>query len=79
MKMFLTRMGEATRMIITGDLTQTDLPRGQVSGLRDAVETLERINEISFHYFSSNDVVRHSLVSKIVHAYEALHKNKYDD
>lgn len=79
MKMFLTRMGEATRMVITGDMTQTDLPRGQVSGLRDAVETLDGIPEISFHYFSSADVVRHSLVSKIVHAYEGRHANKQDD
>lgn len=74
MKMFLTRMGEASRMVITGDLTQTDLPRGQVSGLRDAVETLENIPEIAMHYFDSSDVVRHKLVSKIVHAYDEKYK-----
>ncbi len=70
MKMFLTRMGEATRMVITGDLTQTDLPHGQISGLRDAVKTLDGIPEITTHYFTSKDVVRHKLVGKIVRAYE---------
>lgn len=70
MKMFLTRMGEASRMVVTGDITQTDLPRGQVSGLREALEILDGIPEIAFHYFNNEDVVRHTLVSKIVHAYE---------
>lgn len=74
-KMFLTRMGEATRMVITGDLTQTDLPRGQISGLHDAVDTLSGIPEIGMHYFSSEDVVRHKLVGKIVKAYENRNKS----
>jgi phosphate starvation-inducible PhoH-like protein len=69
MKMFLTRMGEASRMVITGDLTQTDLPPGVKSGLRDAVETLETIDDIYFMTFAKEDVIRHPLVSKIVHAY----------
>jgi phosphate starvation-inducible PhoH-like protein len=70
MKMFLTRMGESSRMVITGDLTQTDLPRGEKSGLRDAVEILEGIEDIHFTRFAKEDVVRHPLVSKIVNAYD---------
>ena len=70
MKMFLTRIGERSRMVITGDLTQTDLPQGVKSGLRDACETLERVDDIAFHHFGPGDVVRHQLVSKIVDAYE---------
>lgn len=71
MKMFLTRMGEGSRMVITGDLSQTDLPDKVKSGLRDAVETLENINDIGFLHFESKDVIRHPLVSKIVKAYDA--------
>lgn len=70
MKMFLTRIGEHSRMVVTGDLTQTDLPKGMKSGLRDATETLEHVDEIGFHHFGPQDVVRHKLVSKIVDAYE---------
>ena len=70
MKMFLTRIGERSRMVVTGDLTQTDLPKGMKSGLKDAVETLEHVDEIAFHHFTPKDVVRHKLVSKIVNAYE---------
>jgi phosphate starvation-inducible protein PhoH and related proteins len=70
MKMFLTRMGEYTRMVVTGDLTQTDLPQGVKSGLRDAVEILESVPEIKFIHFDKADVVRHPLVGKIVHAYD---------
>ncbi|MDX1738712.1 MAG: PhoH family protein, partial [Alphaproteobacteria bacterium] len=70
MKMFLTRLGEGSRMVITGDLSQVDLPRGQKSGLRDAVETLQGIDGISMVRFSEEDVVRHPLVSKIVKAYD---------
>jgi phosphate starvation-inducible PhoH-like protein len=70
MKMFLTRMGEASHMVITGDITQTDLPRGVKSGLRDAVELLEGIPDIGFIRFDKNDVVRHPLVGKIVDAYD---------
>ena len=70
MKMFLTRLGENSRMVINGDLSQVDLPRGTISGLKDAIDTLTRINGISSVTFSANDVVRHGLVAKIVKAYE---------
>lgn len=70
MKMFLTRMGEASRMVITGDITQTDLPQGVKSGLRDATEILEGVEDIRFIHFAKEDVIRHPLVSKIVHAYD---------
>ena len=70
MKMFLTRMGEGTRMVVTGDLTQIDLPPGTRSGLRDAVETLEGVQGIGFARFNTRDVVRHPLVGRIVDAYD---------
>ena len=70
MKMFLTRMGEGTRMVITGDLTQIDLPPGQRSGLRDALDTLEGVAGIGVNRFGVRDVVRHPLVAAIVGAYE---------
>jgi phosphate starvation-inducible PhoH-like protein len=70
MKMFLTRMGEGTRMVVTGDLTQIDLPNGVRSGLRDAVETLEGVQGIGFARFNTRDVVRHPLVGRIVDAYD---------
>ena len=70
MKMFLTRMGESSRMVITGDITQTDLPRKEKSGLKDALETLEGVDEIKFLTFGKRDVIRHPLVSKIVQAYD---------
>ncbi len=70
MKMFLTRMGEGTRMVVTGDLTQIDLPPGTRSGLRDAVETLEGVQGIGFARFGVRDVVRHPLVGRIVEAYD---------
>ena len=70
MKMFLTRMGEGTRMVVTGDLTQVDLPPGIPSGLRDALDTLEGIPGIGVVRFSSRDVVRHPLVARIVDAYD---------
>ncbi len=71
MKMFLTRLGEGSRMVVTGDLSQVDLPRGQVSGLADAERRLRGIQEISFDRFTSGDVVRHPLVARIVDAYES--------
>ncbi|PVA05302.1 PhoH family protein [Thalassorhabdomicrobium marinisediminis] len=70
MKMFLTRLGEGSRMVITGDRTQIDLPRGVNSGLRDAERLLANIPKISFNYFSSKDVVRHPLVAAIIEAYD---------
>ena len=71
MKMFLTRLGEGSRMVITGDRTQIDLPRGVSSGLADAERLLKHIDKISFNYFTSKDVVRHPLVAAIIEAYEA--------
>ncbi len=71
MKMFLTRLGEGSRMVITGDRTQVDLPRGVSSGLSDAERLLKGISRISFNYFTSKDVVRHPLVAAIIEAYEA--------
>ena len=71
MKMFLTRIGFGSTAVVTGDMTQTDLPRGQKSGLRDAVEVLRTVEGISFTFFTAQDVVRHPLVARIVRAYEA--------
>ncbi|TCP41447.1 PhoH family protein [Rhodovulum marinum] len=71
MKMFLTRLGEGSRMVITGDRSQVDLPRGVASGLADAERLLTGIEKISFNYFTSKDVVRHPLVAKIIEAYDA--------
>ncbi len=70
MKMFLTRMGEGTRMVITGDLSQVDLPTGVRSGLRDALETVEGVQGIGVVRFTARDVVRHPMVARIVEAYE---------
>jgi phosphate starvation-inducible PhoH-like protein len=70
MKMFLTRMGEGTRMVVTGDLTQIDLPPGQRCGLRDALDTLEGIPGLAVSHFDNRDVVRHPLVARIVEAYD---------
>ena len=70
MKMFLTRLGFGSRAVITGDITQVDLPRGQQSGLAQALRVLEKIDEIHITRFHSRDVVRHQLVQKIVEAYE---------
>jgi len=69
MKMFLTRLGFGSKMVITGDVTQVDLPRGVKSGLVEAERILRNIEEIGFVYFSEQDVVRHSLVQKIIMAY----------
>jgi phosphate starvation-inducible PhoH-like protein len=71
MKMFLTRMGFGTKAVITGDVTQVDLARGQKSGLVEAREVLAHISGIAFTIFESADVVRHPLVQRIVNAYES--------
>ena len=70
MKMFLTRLGFNSKAVVTGDLTQTDLPRGQKSGLATAVKILSGIDDIAIHTFDDRDVVRHRLVQKIILAYE---------
>ncbi len=72
MKMFLTRIGFGSTAVVTGDVTQVDLPKGQQSGLRQVIEVLGRVNGISFTFFNAKDVVRHPLVQRIVHAYEAF-------
>ena len=72
MKMFLTRIGFGSTAVVTGDVTQIDLPRGQVSGLKQVVEILSEVRGISFTFFDVKDVVRHRLVQKIVHAYETF-------
>ncbi|WP_374248708.1 PhoH family protein [Thermomonas sp.] len=71
MKMFLTRLGFGSTAVITGDLTQIDLPKHQKSGLKDAVEVLRGVDGVSFTFFEARDVVRHPLVARIVNAYEA--------
>lgn len=71
MKMFLTRIGFGSRAVVTGDITQIDLPSGQLSGLKNAVEILSKVDGIAFTYFTPDDVVRHQLVQRIVEAYEA--------
>lgn len=76
MKMFLTRLGQNSRMVINGDLTQIDLPNGITSGLNDAIATLKGIKEIGFIEFTEQDVVRHGLVSKIVSAYNKRDKKE---
>jgi phosphate starvation-inducible PhoH-like protein len=71
MKMFLTRTGFGTTVVVTGDITQVDLNKGQTSGLKHAIEVLENVKDLSFSWFESKDVVRHNLVQKIINAYEA--------
>lgn len=75
MMMFLTRLGEDSKMIITGDITQIDLPRNKTSGLKDALKILKGIKGIEIFTFSKTDVVRHRLVSKIIEAYEAAQRD----
>lgn len=76
MKMFLTRIGFNARAVITGDITQVDLPRGAKSGLRHAIEVLDDIPGISFNYFQSKDIVRHPVVARIVDAYDAFEQKE---
>ena len=74
MKMFLTRLGFNSKAVVTGDLTQTDLPSGQKSGLAAAVKILAGIDDIALHYFTERDVVRHKLVQEIILAYDRYEK-----
>ena len=76
MKMILTRLGENSRMVVTGDLTQIDLPPGVTSGLQHAVRTVEHIQGVHVVWFNDADVVRHGLVTKIVQAYEGAGRNR---
>ena len=70
MKMFLTRIGFGSHAVVTGDITQIDLPSGQISGLRNAADVLSDVEGVAFTYFTPKDVVRHQLVQRIVEAYE---------
>ena len=76
MKMFLTRMGDGSKTVITGDLTQIDLPDGKKSGLKHAVGILKNINGIETVYLTAKDVVRHPLVMEIIKAYEKAEAEK---
>jgi phosphate starvation-inducible PhoH-like protein len=70
MKMFLTRIGFGSHTVVTGDITQTDLPRSQLSGLRHVIDVLQDVKGVAFTFFTARDVVRHPLVQRIVQAYE---------
>jgi phosphate starvation-inducible PhoH-like protein len=76
MKMFLTRLGFNSKAVVTGDLTQTDLPSGMKSGLATAVRILDGVEDIKIHEFSDRDVVRHKLVQRIILAYEAYERKQ---
>jgi phosphate starvation-inducible PhoH-like protein len=76
MKMFLTRLGFNSKAVITGDITQIDLPNGRRSGLIEAVDVVGRVEGISFIYFNERDVVRHNLVQRIIRAYEEFDRSK---
>lgn len=76
MKMFLTRIGFNSKAVITGDITQVDLPRGQRSGLRHSIDVLDNIPGVSFNFFQSKDVVRHPVVGRIVDAYEIFEQKE---
>ncbi|MGB5536608.1 MAG: PhoH family protein, partial [Thiogranum sp.] len=79
MKMFLTRIGFGSTAVVTGDITQIDLPKGVKSGLRHVMDVLKNIEGIGFTYFDARDVVRHPLVKKILHAYQRFEDNADDE
>lgn len=74
MKMFLTRMGFGSKVVVTGDITQIDLPRGKTSGLTEAVKVLKGVDDIDFCFLKDTDVVRHELVKKIINAYDKYYE-----
>jgi phosphate starvation-inducible PhoH-like protein len=76
MKMFLTRMGFGSKAVVTGDITQTDLPKQQTSGLKHVMNVLPGVEGVAFTFFTSKDVVRHPLVQRIVEAYERKQVSK---
>jgi phosphate starvation-inducible PhoH-like protein len=78
MKMFLTRLGFNTKAVVTGDITQTDLPFGKKSGLVEAMKVLEDVEGIVVHHFTSRDVVRHKLVQRIINAYDKYDKERME-
>ena len=75
MKMVLTRIGQGSRMVINGDLSQVDLPIGQTSGLKESKKILSKIQDINVIYLNANDVIRHPIVAKIIKAYDEFNKN----
>jgi len=77
MKMFLTRMGFGSRVVVTGDITQIDLPHNQMSGLRHVLQVLDGVSSVSFTHFDARDVVRHDLVQRIVEAYEEFESTPF--
>jgi phosphate starvation-inducible PhoH-like protein len=79
MKMFLTRLGFNSKAVVTGDITQIDLPNGRRSGLVEAISVVSRVTGISFIYFTERDVVRHSLVQRIIRAYEEYEQSRTPD
>ncbi len=79
MKMFLTRIGFNSTAVITGDITQIDLPRHQKSGLRHVIEVLKEVDEISFSFFNADDIVRHPVVARIVKAYEIFERKEENE
>jgi phosphate starvation-inducible PhoH-like protein len=79
MKMFLTRIGFGSTAVVTGDITQIDLPRKSMSGLKHALGILSKVKGVSFSYFTAGDVVRHPMVQHIVEAYEAESRDSDDD
>jgi phosphate starvation-inducible PhoH-like protein len=76
MKMFLTRIGFGAKAVVTGDVSQIDLPKGMVSGLVDAEQVLARVQGVAFTRFTADDVVRHPLVARIVNAYDAAARRR---
>ena len=76
MKMFLTRLGFNSRMVVTGDITQIDLPSGKKSGLAEVMRVLKGVDDIAIHTFTEKDVVRHQLVQQIIRAYEKYEEGK---
>jgi phosphate starvation-inducible PhoH-like protein len=77
MKMFLTRLGEGSRMVINGDLSQVDLPAGQMSGLQESQKILTKISDIKIVTLEAEDVIRHPIVAKIIRAYDQKIKNNF--
>lgn len=76
MKMFLTRIGFSSKVVVTGDITQVDLPRGAQSGLKHVMEVLKDVEDIRFNFFQASDVIRHPLVQRIVEAYDQTERKK---
>ena len=79
MKMFLTRLGFGSKAVVTGDVTQIDLPQGKISGLKEADRVLANVEGVRFVRFDHRDVVRHRIVQSVVNAYEIFEKQKADD